>query len=836
LNDYPNKEKPMSRALDGIRVLDLSTSLAEATGRILADLGAEVIKVEPPGGCDARFAPPFATTPTQENPRPQGAGDDPEQSLFWRAFGLGKKSVVLDIDVTSDRDRLLALVDTADILIESSTPGDMEAKGLGFDALHARNPMLLYVSVSPFVQTGPHAKLPATDLTIAASGGFLNATGDGNRVPIPVGLPETAHLGATQAAADVLMALYSRNRSGEGQHLDASIQAAVLWSLMNLTGYAAAGQNMPQSGDDRSERTGSMPVFPGLDLPVIEACKDGYIAIVLVLGAQGAFGFNACMNWIGEQGELDADLMEIDWMTWIQQLQDGTLSLETALRAISQFKAKMHSMTKAEIQAEAVRQKWLISPINLAPDLLADPQLLARDFWIDVDGEKQPGPFARLSGTPIEYDRPAPTLGQDQALVDSLDRKPLAPTVSSPTPRTQAFEGLKVADFSWIAAGPLISKDLANLGATVLRVETESRIDTLRFIPPWIGDPGTTTGHAAANMNQSKLGIAIDFTKPEGLAVAHKMVEWADVVVENFTPGTAERIGLGYEQLSKIKPDIVMLYSCMRGQTGPERKHTGFGLHGSALGGFTAITGWPDRKPVSPWGAYTDFISPRYALSALCAALHHRDQTGEGQVIDISQIEASIHHLNPAILDYQATGRLLERPGLASERGCPHGVYRTSETERFVALETRTPEQWQALCGTIPGLAALGGSELDSVDARIALRDEIDEIVSEWASTQKSFDVADALRHAGVPAYVPLRPLDYHSDPQLAARNFFVELNHGGFGKSIFDGPVTTFSKTPSRPTAAGPLIGEQTFEVMKDILGYSDDEISEMAAAGALS
>ena len=150
----------------------------------------------------------------------------------------------------------------------------MEAKGLGFDALHARNPMLLYVSVSPFGQTGPHAKLPATDLTIAASGGFLNATGDGNRVPIPVGLPETAHLGATQAAADVLMALYSRNRSGEGQHLDASIQAAVLWSLMNLTGYAAAGQNMPQRGDARSARPGPMPVFPGLDLPVIEACKD----------------------------------------------------------------------------------------------------------------------------------------------------------------------------------------------------------------------------------------------------------------------------------------------------------------------------------------------------------------------------------------------------------------------------------------------------------------------------------------------------------------------------------------------------------------------------------
>lgn len=827
----------MARPLEGIRVLDLTTPLGEAAGRIFADLGAEVIKVEPPGGCDARFAPPFATPPSAEAPRPAPQRGDPEQSLFWRAWGLGKRSVVLDLDDANERERFLALVKTADILLESDTPGAMAAKGLGYDDLAAINPMLLYTSISPFGQEGPYARHPATDLTLSAAGGMLNATGDGTRVPVPIGLPETAHLGSTQAAADTLMALYSRNRSGEGQHLDASIQTAVLWSLMNLTDFSAVDQEMPNFGEDRAGRTGTMAVFEGLDLPVIEPCKDGYVAIVLVLGAQGALGFANCMKWIGEEGGLDDDLMEVEWMTWIQDLQAGKLQLETALRGVEQFKAKLRTMTKAEIQEQAVKGKWLISPIYLAPDLLADPQLLARDFWVDVDGDKQPGPFARLGATPIAYDRPAPTLGQDQSLVDSLDRRPSAPTVANPKPRTQAFEGLKVADFSWIAAGPLISKDLANLGATVLRVETESRVDTLRFIPPWIGDPGTTTGHMAANMNQSKLGIAIDFTKPEGLAVAHRMVEWADVVVENFTPGTAERIGLGYEQLREINPDLVMLYSCMRGQTGPEAKHTGFGIHGAALGGFTGITGWPDRKPVSPWGAYTDFISPRFALSALCAALHHRDRTGEGQLIDLSQIEAAIHHLTPTILDYQRTGRVLKQPGLDSEWGCPHGVYRTQETERFVALEARTPAQWRALCGVVPALAALGGDELDGIDARLARRDEIDAALTEWAAAQAScFEAADRLRESGVPAYVPLRSRDYRSDPQLLAREFFIELDHAGFGRHGFDGPVTKFSKTPSAPTHAGPLIGEHTFEVMKDILGYSDDEISEIAAAGALS
>jgi len=829
----------MSRALDGIRVLDLTTPTGEATGRILADLGAEVIKVEPPGGCEARFAPPFATTPSAASPRPEAGSGDPEQSLFWKAFGLGKRSVVLDLDDTSsdgDRDRFLALVKTADILLESSTPGEMEAQGLGYDALAALNPMLLYVSVTPFGQTGPYAKHPATDLTMSAAGGYLNMTGDGDRPPLPVGLPETAHLGGTQAAADVLMALYSRNRSGEGQHLDSSIQAAVLWSLMYVSDYGATGQDVPGFEDTRASRTGSMEVVPGLSLPVLEPCKDGYVVIVLVLGAQGAFGFNAAMNYIGEQGGLDADLMEIDWMTWIQQLQEGTLDLETANRGVDQFKAFLRTKTKAEIQEQAVLQKWLIAPVNLAPDLLSDPQLLDRGFWTELEGLKQPGPFARLSKTPIEYDRGAPTLGQDQALVESTTRKPSAPTVTSPTPRTKAFEGLKVADFSWIAAGPLISKDFANLGATVLRVESESRVDTLRFLPPWIGDPGTTTGHTHANMNQSKLGVAIDFTKPEGIAVAHKMVEWADVVVENFTPETAERIGLGYEQLREINPSIVMLYSCMRGQTGPERKHTGFGIHGAALGGFTGITGWADRTPTSPWGAYTDFISPRYAQAALCAALHHRDKTGEGQLIDVSQIEAAIHHLAPSILDYQATGRVLEQPGHDSEWGCPHGVYRTSETERFVALETRTTEQWRALCAEVPALAALGGEELDGVDARLARRKEIDDAVSAWMADRPCFETAEQLREAGVPAYVPLRALDFLDDPQLKDRNYYVELDHAGFGRSLFDGAVTTFSKTPQAPTHAGPIIGEHTFDVLKDILGYSDDEISDIAAAGALS
>ena len=818
----------MDAALNGIRVLDLSTSLAEATGRVLADLGAEVIKIEPPGGCESRFQPPFAA----------GGEGDPEGSLFWQAFGLGKRSVVLDLGKADDRGPFIELVKGADILIESETPGVMESLGFGYHELRQLNKRLLYVSVTPFGQTGPYAAHPATDLTLSAAGGLMNMQGDGDRPPLPIGVPETVHLGATQAAADVILALYARNWSGRGQHLDTSIQAAVLWSLMYVTDYAALGQNPPGFGEERATRVSSQDIIPGLPLPVVEPCKDGFVVMTLVLGAQGMHGFNAVMSYVGEHGGLDADLMEIEWLTWVQQVQEGSLSLKTAKRGIDQFLAYLKTMTKKEIQEQAVAQKWLIAPAYDAPDLLADPQLAARDFWVELAGSLVPGPFARLSETPIRYRCAAPKLGQDQELLRERPRKqPVLPNARRRGPRKQIFHDLKVADFSWIAAGPLMTKDLANLGATVLRVESEKRIDTLRFIPPFVGDPGTETSHVAANMNQSKLGIALDFTTEKGLEVAYRMVEWADVVVQNFTPGTAQRLGIDYETLRKKKPDLVMLYTCMRGQTGPEARHTGFGIHGAALGGFLSITGWPDRKPQSPWGAYTDFISPRYGMAALGAALYHRDRTGQGQCIDVSQIEASIHYLAPMLLDYQQSGRVIERAGLDSDRGCPHGVYPCAGVERYVAIETRTPEQWRVLCSLVPELSELGAEgRLDALGDRLAERAAIDAALAPWCRTRDAFAQAELLRAAGVPAYVPLRATDFHGDPQLAARGFFIELEHAAIGKSSFDGAVTLFSKTPARPTHAGPTIGQHSFEVMRDILGYSEDEISAIAATGALS
>ncbi|MCY4433126.1 MAG: CoA transferase [bacterium] len=807
----------MSGALDGIRVLDLTTRMAEATGKTLADLGAEVIKVEPPGGCDARTTPPFA----QDG-----------RSLFWEAWGLGKHSVVCDIDTFVGQDHLRTLVADADILVESYAPGYMTSRNVGPDNLDMVNPALIYVSVTPFGAGTPDATVPMTDLTLSAAGGLLAMQGDHDRVPTPVGYPETSFLGAMQAAADAIMALYERDRSGVGQHLDSSMQAAVMWSLMSITSYAALGQDFPGRGDDRADVT-HPEIVPGVRMPFIEPCADGYVGMTLVLGEQGNRGMKSLMAWVIGEGALDDDLAEVDWERYLEMLGDETLSKDDANRALGQMLEFIKTKTQGEIQEHAVAGKMLVAPCYTSAHLAADPQLAARDFWVEVGGALHAGPFAKMSATPIAYRHPAPALGQHQELLDSLISdltRPPPPRVPA-APRGPLFEGLKVADLSWIAAGPLISKDLANLGATVIRVETEARLDTLRWIPPHLPHASPmSAGHPMANMNQSKLGLGLNFTVPEAAAVIDRMIKWADVVVENYTPGTAARLGFGYEHVRALNPGAVMLSSCMRGQTGPEARHTGFGLHGACLGGFTAITGWPDCPPHPPWGAYTDFISPRYALSALGAALHHRNRTGQGQYIDLSQIEASIHFLAPLVLEYRDSGRVRTQAGLDCDRAAPQGVYRTAGVERFCAVAVETDEQWDGLTMVVPDLLIVDDRwcDLDQANA--------EDILSAWFSTRDGFEAAEELREAGVPAYVALRASDFYADPNLEARGFFIELEHGAIGKMTFDGPVTLFSATPARPWRAGPLVGEHTQQVMSEILGFSDDEITALAATGALT
>lgn len=811
--------------LDGLLVADLSNERAELAGRQLAELGATVIKVEPPGGARARHYPPY----DESKPR------DGESSLYWAAVAAGKKSVVLDIESEGDRSRLWPLLRRADVLIESLDPGEMERLGLGYAAVSAENPRIVYVSVTPYGQDGPDAHSPATNLTLEAAGGLLGLQGDGDRPPVPVGFPQAAFHAGAQAAADACIALNERERSGLGQHLDVSMQAAVVWTLMNATGYPPNTGGDPPTGGINRPNPAPSPI-PGLTFPKQWECKDGYLTVTLVGGRAGKTPLHTAMQWAEADGLCPDDLRGRDWTNWVAEIAGGTLAVADAARALEAVGAFFKAHTQHELMQLGCDGGLLLAPVLRIDGLLTDPQLRYREYWVTVDGRTQPGVPVRLSGTPMLPPARPPRLGEHQHLLDTFDAevRPAMNRPVTPTSRTRTFEGLKVADFAWIGVGPIISKALADHGATVVHIESPGRPDLLRTIPPFKDNiAGLDRAQFMANFNSSKLGLNLNLGTLAGREVARKLIRWSDVTTESFTAGAIERMGFAYRDLAQDQPDLIMLSTCLRGQTGPQRTYGGYGGQGAALAGIYAVTGWPDRPPAGPWGAYTDFVAPRYGVAALASALLHRSRTGEGQHIDLAQVEAGIHFIEPLVLDYTVNGRIAPAAGHESLYASPHGVYRTRGTERHIAIACETAEQWRALVAVAP-LAEFADARFDALEARLACDREIDAALEAWCAGFEDEALAEKLKRAGVPAAVVEWPSDLYRDRQLAHRNFFRVCDHSVMGPTPYDGPVSNWSATPPQLTAA-PCLGEHTYQVLHDILGMSEGEIEGYLVEGAI-
>ena len=832
-------------ALAGVRVLDLAGTLAELAGRVLADLGADVLKVEPPGGAEARARPPFARAKAGAGDAESNTSSPPggslDGSLYWASVSRGKRSCTLDLHGADARQRaraievLHALLAQADILIECFTPAEARALQLAPAQVRARHPHLVHVSVTPFGRTGPKAGAPASELTLEAASGLLGLQGDGDRPPVPVGFPQASFHAGVQAAADALVALYARRASGMGQHLDVSAQQAMVWTLMNAAGYVAmTGMDPPGTG---SARATPAEVVPGVRLPRIAACADGHVAVGVNIPGIGERTMATLMRLALADGPDDPTLAQVDWGAWLAPLREGRLDPALANAGLQRVLAWLLTQPRHALQSLAVNDGILLACIQRPGELRNDPQLLARDYWVAIDGRTHPGAFAKLSATPIDATQPAPQDATGPAtFATSTPRRAEGPQRDA-TARsaTAAFAGLKVADFAWVGVGPIISKVLADHGATVVHVESSTRQDVLRNLPPFqhnVRDPDRA--HFMANFNTSKRGITLDMQSGDGRRIARQLADWADVVVESFTPGTMARLGLDYATLSQHRPGLVMLSTCMRGQTGPENRFSGFGNQGASLAGIVAITGWPDRPPCGPWGAYTDFIAPRYGTAALLAALHHRAETGIGQHIDLSQIEAGIQFIEPLLLACEDQACEAPPAGHASMHASPHGVFACAGVQRYLALSVQTAGQWRGLARVL-GDAALAHPHYDSEALRRLEAARIDGAITRWCAGRDAFAAAAELRAAGVPAEAVLRPSDLYLDAQLNHRGHFVKLHHAAMGEAPFDGLQTRFSNAIHGPFSAAPTLGQHTREVLREVLGYPDQEIDRLEAAGVL-
>lgn len=530
--------------LAGIRVIDATTRWGELAGRTLAELGAEVFKLEGACGSDAARVGPDA-----------GPG-----SAYWACVRAGKRSVA-EADVAPH-------LASADVLLESGRSGDYQA----------RFPHLVHASITPFGLAGPMADAPAAELTVEAAGGLIGLQGDGDRPPLPMGaMPQAAFHAGVQAAADVAIALCERERSGLGQHLDVSAQACVVWTLMNATGYPPnTGANPPATSEFRREPHPAAAA-QRLRLPGIVSCKNGLVQVRLQMRILGERTFDALLRWV-EASELAVPpvVKGLNLMQWLADVRRGELDLDAAQQAADLIVALLATKTKQELQAYSAAHGLTLAAIHTVSDLLADPHLAARDFWQRVGAHVYAGPFARLSLTPLAPPRPAEAPGAS-ALPPS---GPLRRSAAA-RPPTAPFAGIKVADFSWVGVGPMIGKALADHGATVVRIESPERLDLLRTAPPFKdGEAGPDRAQFMANFNTSKRGMTIDLKNPAGQRLARRMADWADVVLESYSPGTMARFGLDWPTLAADREDLVMLSTSMRGQTGPERGYSGFGGQG----------------------------------------------------------------------------------------------------------------------------------------------------------------------------------------------------------------------------------------------------------------
>lgn len=396
---------------------------------------------------------------------------------------------------------------------------------------------------------------------------------------------------------------------------------------------------------------------------------------------------------------------------------------------------------------------------------------------------------------------------------------------------TQALAGVKIADFSWVGAGPRATKDLADHGATVVKVESAKRLDLGRVSPPFKDGKRDVDGSAFfAITNTSKLGVTINLSDPRGQAVARKLVAWADVVVENFGKGFMERIGLGFADCRAIRPDIIMLSVSVAGRTGPMSDLRGYGNSAAALSGLAALSGWPDRPPHMPPFAYGDVVAPMFATLAVLAALEHRRATGEGQHLDVSQVEPLVHVLGDVLARGQAEGEY-ERLANASVSMAPHGIYPARGIDQWIAIAAQDDDAWRALA-TMIGLDADRYPDLDRRKAGVG---DIEPAIAAWTAGQDKHVLADRLSAAGVAAEAVNDGRDVFTDRELITSGHFVAIDHPVLGHCDMPAPPAHFSRSEVI-VGPPPRLGEHNRQVFVEMLGMDRAEIEELVAAGALA
>ncbi|MCS6801496.1 MAG: CoA transferase [Chloroflexota bacterium] len=762
---------PLPPLLAGLRVAAAGDRPALVAARLLADLGAACVVVEPPAGHPLRAQPPLTG----------GVG------AVWWELTRGMEIVrgaLADLDLSA-----------LDILIVTNEPPP------------APDPVIV-VRISPFGPSGPCAHWRGSELIVQAASGLLALVGDPDRPPVMIGGHPIESVAGAQAATAALIALIERDRSGRGQRVDVSQQAAAAWATHPT-------RPMWRLEGQRTSRAGCYRPFGAARRRLIFPCADGYVAVQGVLGRE----WPAFVAWATEEGMDDPRLRDplLTEAAHRASVVPGGVDQATIDQVDDLIAPFLLRKTRRELYEEGQRRRIILFPVNTPADLLADPHLQARRFF--AAAATPSGQTCLVPGTPV-------TIVSAGAAA--------APQRADSSASTGALAGVRVLDFSWVGAGPLLTFQLAAHGAEVIRVESALRPDVLRLSPPYVrGEPNLETSGYFFPLNASKRSIALNLATAEGRAIARQLAARCDIVVDSFTPRVMPRWGLDHAALRRDHPDLIVLSLSMLGATGPHRDALGFGTVLQAAAGYPAVTGWPDRDPVATGVPFTDWIAPFAVLPTLLAALLQQRRAGRGYALDASQLEATLTLFREPLIAVQCAGAV-ERAGNRLLGGgvdlaVPHGVYRCRDEDCWIAIACLEEDDWTRL-------AAFIGSPPVPARAPLAVRREarlaIDDWLAQWCRSHDADAAAAALQEAGVPA-APVRDVvSAADDPQLRAWGFGTLLDHPAAGETPYDPPAFRLARTPAELRPA-PLLGQHTEEVIRTLLALSDEEWERLVAAG---
>ena len=784
-------------ALTGIRIVELAESVVgEYCGKLLADFGAEVIKVERPGG----------GSPTRAMAPIVGDGGGPERSALFAYLNTNKRSVELDVSRADQIDVLHTLIATADAVVDDHSP--RWAEGLSADDLVGRHPGLVFCSVTPFGAQAPVELHNAKSLNVFHSSGWGYHTpshADAAKPPLKgPGRFLADYEAGLDAALCVASSLFWHLHTGGGQSIDVSAHAVLASRADCVLGRFITGEVAPENTRDDYDQQGPASFF---------ACADGFVYLYMT----STNHWSALKRLMGQPDWLDE--FDDDWLEF-------SVTPEKVATFRKGFAAWVRGLTKDAASEEAQRLGVPLVPVRSAADLRISPQYRHRGFFHDVTHPvlgrvSYPGVPYLLTASPARITNPAPALGQHTAeILGSLDvPRPVAKVSSAQlkppkVSRGGPLEGVRVVELTKVWAGPYAGKLLAFLGAEVIKVESSANPDEMRAYG------GTDLNHAPyfLSINPEVLSVELDLKSQADLDRLAELISHSDIVINNLRPGAMERLGLGYDHLKAVKPDIISVSIKMWGNDGPLGYQTGYAPCFAALAGVASLVGYPGGPPLGTSMRYGDSTVGAAAAFAAVVALLHRDLTGEGQFVDVSAVETLSSMIGDSLLEQELTGTQLVPDGNRHADMAPHNCYPCSSGD-WISVAVADDAQWRQLCEVLGAAALVDDERYEHLTDRLSHTDPLDLDIANFTRDHDAGQLAQQLRAAGVPASKSATALDMISDPLLWDRGMYRFVSDHREGQRPVLAAPWRMSVTEAEIARGAPDLGEHNDYVRDEIL-----------------